>query len=65
MSEVHPSDNTDKSNQPGHVEDDFFQELTCYFETQSRTSEKHVVKEFLNEAAAFHRERPFILKTKY
>ena len=36
----------------------FFQELTCNFKPQSQASVRHVVDEFLNEAA-FHRERPF------
>ena len=57
MSEIHPSDNIDKGSPPKHVGDDFYQELTSNFEPQSQTSERHVVEEFLNEAA-FHRERP-------
>ena len=36
--------------------DHFFQELTCNFEPQSQASVRHMVEEFLNEAA-FHRER--------
>ena len=35
----------------------FFQELTCNFEPPSQASVRHVVEEFLNEAA-FYRERP-------
>ena len=57
MSEVHPSDDTDKSTPAKHVGNDFFQELTCNFGPQSQASERHVLEEFL-DGAAFHRERP-------
>ena len=46
----------------------FFQEFrpTCNFEPQSQASVRHVMEEFLNEAA-FHRERPWpeLKKKKY
>ena len=35
----------------------FFMRIPCNFEPQSQASVRHVVEEFLNEAA-FHRERP-------
>ena len=42
---------------PSDCGDLFFHELTCNFEPQSQASVRHVVEEFLNEAA-FRRERP-------